>query len=80
VDEKEVFEHAFELLSAFDEIVALGYKESVNLAQIRTYTEMDSHDERVHDAMKQVEILLVQIRIQSYHFLHSLKYVKPKIE
>ena len=54
MDEKEIFEHAFELLSAFDEIVALGYKENVNLAQIRTYTEMDSHDERVHDAMKQV--------------------------
>ncbi|CAF1552027.1 unnamed protein product [Didymodactylos carnosus] len=54
VDEKEVFEHAFDLLAAFDEIVALGYKESVNLAQIRTYTEMESHDERVHDAMRQV--------------------------
>ncbi|UJR35926.1 hypothetical protein I4U23_028668 [Adineta vaga] len=52
VDEKEVFEHAFELLFAFDEIVALGYKENVNLAQIRTYTDMDSHDERVHDAMR----------------------------
>lgn len=49
-----MFEHAFELLSAFDEIVALGYKENVNLAQIRTYTEMDSHDERVHDAMRLV--------------------------
>ncbi|CAF0795485.1 unnamed protein product [Rotaria sordida] len=55
VDEKEVFEHAFELLAAFDEIVALGYKENVNLAQIRTYTEMDSHDERVHDAMRQCQ-------------------------
>jgi hypothetical protein len=52
-----VFEHAFELLAAFDEIVALGYKENVNLAQIRTYTEMDSHDERVHDAMRQVRFL-----------------------
>ncbi len=54
VDEKEILQHAFELLSAFDEIVALGYKENVNLAQIRTYTEMDSHDERVYDAMRQV--------------------------
>ncbi|CAF0862192.1 unnamed protein product [Adineta ricciae] len=55
VDEKEVFQHAFELLSAFDEIVALGYKENVNLAQIRTFTEMDSHDERVHDAMRKTQ-------------------------
>ncbi|CAF1293730.1 unnamed protein product [Rotaria sordida] len=58
VDEKEIFEHAFELISAFDEIVALGYKENVNLAQIRTYIEMDSHDERCQeyqakDRMKQ---------------------------
>ena len=52
-----MFEHAFELLAAFDEIVALGYKENVNLAQIRTYTEMDSHDERVHDAMRLVSWL-----------------------
>ena len=52
-----MFEHAFELLAAFDEIVALGYKENVNLAQIRTYTEMDSHDERVHDAMRLVSLL-----------------------
>ena len=54
VDEKDVFQHAFELLAAFDEIVALGYKESVSLAQIRTFTEMDSHDERVHDALRLV--------------------------
>eukprot|EP01137_Pigoraptor_chileana_P009114 Opistho-2@56919 len=48
LDEKEVFEHAFELIFAFDEIIALGYRESVNLAQIRTYTEMDSHDENIY--------------------------------
>ena len=66
VDEKEVFAHAFELLSAFDEIVALGYKESVNLGQIRTYTDMDSHDERVHDAMRLVRLI-------AHHFSHIKK-------
>ena len=35
------------MIFAFDEIVALGYRESVNLAQIRTFTEMDSHEEKV---------------------------------
>ena len=44
-------EHSFELIFAFDEIFALGYRENVNLTQIRTFTEMDSHDEKVHNVM-----------------------------
>merc|ERR1712241_938862 len=47
IDEQEVANHSFDLIFAFDEIVALGYRESVNLAQIRTFTEMDSHEEKV---------------------------------
>ncbi|KAH6931025.1 hypothetical protein HPB50_021350 [Hyalomma asiaticum] len=39
LDEQEVAEQAFNLIFAFDEIVALGYRESVNLAQIRTFTQ-----------------------------------------
>ena len=46
-DASDISEHAFELIFAFDEVVALGYKESVNLAQIRTFTEMESHEEKV---------------------------------
>ena len=33
--EADVFDNAFSLIFAFDEIVALGYKESVNLSQVR---------------------------------------------
>ena len=47
-------ENVFQLIFAFDEIVALGYRESVNLAQIKTFTEMDSHDEKVYQAVRQV--------------------------
>ncbi|KAI9343336.1 hypothetical protein DFJ73DRAFT_841956 [Zopfochytrium polystomum] len=36
-----------ELIDVFDEVVSMGYRESINLAQIRTITEMDSHDERI---------------------------------
>lgn len=47
LDEREICDKAFDLIFAFDEIVALGYRESVNIAQIRTFTDMDSHEEKV---------------------------------
>ncbi|XP_014206550.1 coatomer subunit delta [Copidosoma floridanum] len=52
MDELEIAENAFNLIFAFDEIVALGYRENVNLAQIRTFVEMDSHEERVYQAVR----------------------------
>lgn len=52
MDEAEIAENAFNLIFAFDEIVALGYRESVNIAQIRTFVEMDSHEERVYQAVR----------------------------
>lgn len=52
MDEAEIAENAFNLIFAFDEIVALGYRENVNLAQIRTFVEMDSHEERVFQAVR----------------------------
>lgn len=54
MEEQEILDHAFELIFAFDEIVALGYRESVNLAQIRTFTEMDSHEEKMYEAVREV--------------------------
>lgn len=54
LDEQDILDKAFDLIFAFDEIVALGYRENVNLAQIRTFTEMDSHEEKVYEAMRKV--------------------------
>ena len=54
-DEQDIADHAFELIFAFDEVVALGYRESVNLAQIRTFTEMDSNEERVAIAIRETQ-------------------------
>ncbi|GMR43541.1 hypothetical protein PMAYCL1PPCAC_13736 [Pristionchus mayeri] len=54
-EEKEILSKAFELIFAFDEVVSLGYRESVNLAQIRTFTEMDSHEERVFLQIKSAQ-------------------------
>ncbi|KAG8927382.1 hypothetical protein FRC03_001093 [Tulasnella sp. 419] len=48
-DEKEIFKNAFELLGAFDEIVSLGYRENVNLMQVRNVLEMESHEEKIQE-------------------------------
>ncbi|BFZ14412.1 hypothetical protein BsWGS_17451 [Bradybaena similaris] len=55
MEESEVIDQAFSLIFAFDEIIALGYRENVNLAQIRTFTEMDSHEEKVFQAVRQTQ-------------------------
>lgn len=55
MDEKDISENAFNLIFAFDEIVALGYRESVNLAQIKTFVEMDSHEEKVYLAVRKTQ-------------------------
>merc|ERR1711936_712920 len=55
MDEADILDNSFSLIFAFDEIVALGYRESVNLAQIRTFVEMDSHEEKVYQAVRQTQ-------------------------
>ncbi|XP_054159000.1 coatomer subunit delta-like [Oppia nitens] len=54
-DEQSIADNAFTLIFAFDEIVALGYRESVNMSQVRTFIEMDSHEERVFVAVRQTQ-------------------------
>ncbi|KAM3440185.1 hypothetical protein NHJ13734_003383 [Beauveria thailandica] len=49
LDEREILRNAYELLSAFDEIVTLGYRENLTITQIRTFLEMESHEERVQE-------------------------------
>lgn len=58
MDEQDIVTNSFNLIFAFDEIVALGYRENVNLAQIRTFVEMDSHEEKVYQAVRQVFFIL----------------------
>lgn len=49
LDEREILRNAYELLSAFDEIVTLGYRENLSLGQIKTFLEMESHEERIQE-------------------------------
>ncbi|SPO32433.1 related to coatomer delta subunit (delta-coat protein) [Ustilago trichophora] len=52
LDESSVLRYSFELLGAFDEIVSLGYRENVNLTQVRSILEMESHEEKIQEIIE----------------------------
>lgn len=54
LDEREILRNAFELLSAFDELVTQGYRENLSLSQIKTFLEMESHEERIQEIIERV--------------------------
>lgn len=49
LDEREIARCAFELLSAFDEVVTQGYRENLTLSQIKAFLDMESHEERIQE-------------------------------
>ncbi len=49
ITEPAVLANSFELLCAFDEVVSLGYKESVSLQQVRNVLEGESHEEKIQE-------------------------------
>ncbi|KAF9964907.1 Coatomer subunit delta [Mortierella alpina] len=51
-DAREIDRNAFELLSSFDEIISLGYRENVNLAQVANISEMESHEEKIQEMIE----------------------------
>ena len=53
-DEREISKNAFELLGAFDEIVSMGYREQVNLMQVWSVLEMESHEEKIQEIIARV--------------------------
>lgn len=61
------------MIAAFDEVVVLGYRESVNLAQIRTFTEMDSQEERIFN-----QIQIAQQRVAKNNMLEKAKEMQMK--
>ncbi|SNX82149.1 related to coatomer delta subunit (delta-coat protein) [Melanopsichium pennsylvanicum] len=52
LDESSVLRYSFELLGAFDEIISLGYRENVNLTQVRSILEMESHEEKIQEIIE----------------------------
>ena len=53
-EEREILKQAFELLGAFDEMVNMGYREQMNLMQVRSVLEMESHEEKIQEIISRV--------------------------
>lgn len=68
LDEREIIRNAFELLSAFDELVTLGYRENLSLSQIKTFLEMESHEERIQEIIERV--------LNHAHFFNARRLLK----
>lgn len=54
LDEREIVKNAYELLSAFDELVTLGYRENLTMSQIKAFLDMESHEERIQEIIARV--------------------------
>ncbi|KAJ1935434.1 coatomer subunit delta, partial [Linderina pennispora] len=51
-DQQDVIMHGFEILSSFDEIITLGYRDNVDLGKLRTIMEMESHEEKIQEIIE----------------------------
>jgi len=59
--EEAVMKNVFSLIFAFDEIVTLGYRENVNVEQIKSNLIMDSHEEKLQAIIKASQINAAKI-------------------
>lgn len=55
-DDANILKNSFELALAFDDVLALGYRESITLGQILTYAEMESAEERIFREKQKAQI------------------------
>nr|XP_011464978.1 PREDICTED: coatomer subunit delta-3-like [Fragaria vesca subsp. vesca] len=56
LDEEGICKKAFELIFSFDEIISLGHKENVTLAQVEQFCGMESHEEKLQKLVMQKKI------------------------
>jgi hypothetical protein len=77
LDEREITRNAFELLSAFDELVTLGYRENLSLSQIKTFLEMESHEERIQEIIERVRYLFLPVWVWKILRICRIKNSRP---
>lgn len=51
-DEREVMANTFGIMFAFDEVVNMGYRENLTVAQVTKYLEMESQEENLHEIIE----------------------------
>lgn len=56
VNEALVFKNSFELIWAFDDVISMGYRESVSIPQVQEYAAMESTEERIHKERLRVQM------------------------
>ncbi|GAQ92052.1 Medium subunit of clathrin adaptor complex [Klebsormidium nitens] len=82
LDEESVSHKAFELIFAFDEIISYqGHREPVTLGQVKQFTDMDSHEEKLHNMIMQSKIAETKdIMKRKANEIDKTKIDKQKIE
>ena len=60
VNQESIIKNAFEIMLGIDDIVSLGYRNSVNLGQIKQYLQMESAEEKEFKRKKEEQELAVQ--------------------
>lgn len=56
IGEYDVMRVSFEILSAWDEVISLGWRENVSLQQVRSVLEMESHEEKIQEIIARVSL------------------------
>ncbi|SCV73001.1 BQ2448_6926 [Microbotryum intermedium] len=73
IGEMDVMRVSFEILSAWDEVISLGWRENVSLQQVRSILEMESHEEKIqeiiarnkeHEAKEELKRRAKQLELQ----------------
>ena len=60
INQESIIKNAFEIMLGIDDIVSLGYRNGVNLGQIKQYLQMESAEEKEFKRKKEEQELAVQ--------------------